>query len=51
MNEPIIKEPMFPIRSKEEIAYIKYHDQAKQYTTPLTFDEWKREVKNFKFGC
>lgn len=49
MNEPIIKEPIF--LSPERIAYKLYVEQAKQYTTPLTFEEWKKEVKNFKFGC
>lgn len=49
MNEPIIKESLFP--NEEQKAYKRYCEQAKEYTIPMTFDEWLKEVKNFKFGC
>lgn len=51
MNEIIIKEPMFPILSKDEKAYWKYYDIAVQYTTPLTFDEWLDTIKNEHHTC
>ncbi len=51
MNEIIIKEPMFPIPTKEYKAYVKYYDRAVQYTTPLTFEEWLDTIKNEHHTC
>lgn len=31
--------------------YYQYRDSARKYTTPLTFEEWKKEVNDLKVGC
>lgn len=49
MNEPIIKYPIFS--SNEEKAYQRYYELAKEYTTPLTFEQWKNQVFDIVAGC
>lgn len=51
MNEIIIKEPLFKKLTKEEAAYKNYYSIAVQYTTPLSFEQWKKEVKTEKHTC
>ena len=51
MNEIIIKEPLFQKLSKEEYAYRTYYSRAVQYTTPLTFMEWKAAISEVRHTC
>ena len=33
------------------IAYMKYKNVARQYTTPLTYEAWYYDVTNTRFSC
>lgn len=49
MNEIIIKEPMFV--SPQVHAYRKYVEVARTYTTPLTFQQWYKQLNEVVLGC
>ena len=51
MNEPIIKEPMFPILSANQKAYRKYVKATSEYTTPLPYDKWLHDINNVRVTC